>query len=73
MIFTVAAITVAYLYLAAVAYRLGHSGRHGQRVWSAPRPTRLRNCGAHARPRTPKPAAAAETESADAAGLAVAA
>lgn len=73
MIFTVAAITVAYLYLAALAHRLGHSGRHGQRIWARPRPTRLRSRGAHHKPPARKPADMAEPEQADTAGLAVAA
>lgn len=53
MILSVAAIVVAYLYLAAIAHRVGHNGKHG-RVWSPPRPTRLRSRGAHARPRAPQ-------------------
>ncbi|MFE9099919.1 hypothetical protein [Actinomadura geliboluensis] len=66
----IAAIVAAYLYAAALAWRVGHSGRHGRRVWSPPRPTRIRHVGAHARPLTPAPASTAQ---ADPAGLAVAA
>ncbi|NEA21545.1 hypothetical protein [Actinomadura bangladeshensis] len=72
MIFTVAAIAVAYLYLAAVAHRVGHSGKHGQRIWSTPRPTRLRSRGAHTKPPA-KAVDVAEPEQAGPAGLAVAA
>ncbi|WP_141576198.1 hypothetical protein [Actinomadura sp. WMMA1423] len=72
MILTLGAIVAAYLYVLALAWRVGHTGKHG-RVWSTPRPARLLQHGSHARPRKPAPHSEPEAATDEAAGLAVAA
>ncbi|TDD37819.1 hypothetical protein E1287_07095 [Actinomadura sp. KC06] len=54
-VLALAIIVAAYLYVAALCWRLGHSGKHGKRVWSRPRPNRLRTHGSHAKARKPAP------------------